>query len=186
MRRVVLCSGAIYYHLSNARRQRKIRDIALVRLEQLAPFPHDLLVEVQISDIIYKRILQSIFLVVVPLPTASNDYTCYAPALCLRQATWQVKIALHSNEGHLGLCQELRVFCCCALHLCEYHWAASICHKISLHCCRLSSNTRMGSMLRLYGHKRSPKIRCTPYLPHAHDTDSQAKYSHFLCLVGNK
>ena len=47
MRRVVLCSGPIYYHLSNARRQRKIRNIALVRLEQLAPFPHDLLVEVQ-------------------------------------------------------------------------------------------------------------------------------------------
>lgn len=45
MRRVVLCSGQIYYHLSNARRQRKIRDIALVRLEQLAPFPHDLLVQ---------------------------------------------------------------------------------------------------------------------------------------------
>ena len=48
MRRVVLCSGPIYYHLSNARRQRKIRNIALIRLEQLAPFPHDLLVEVQI------------------------------------------------------------------------------------------------------------------------------------------
>lgn len=46
MRRVVICSGAIYYHLNNARRQRKITDIALVRLEQLAPFPHDLLVEV--------------------------------------------------------------------------------------------------------------------------------------------
>lgn len=47
MKRVVLCSGAIYYHLSNARRQRKIRDIALVRLEQLAPFPHDLLIQVR-------------------------------------------------------------------------------------------------------------------------------------------
>ena len=46
MQRVVLCSGAIYYHLSNARRQRKIRNIALVRLEQLAPFPHDLLIQV--------------------------------------------------------------------------------------------------------------------------------------------
>ena len=45
MRRVVLCSGQIYYHLGNARRQRKIRNIALVRLEQLAPFPHDLLVQ---------------------------------------------------------------------------------------------------------------------------------------------
>ena len=47
MKRVVICSGAMYYHLGNARRQRKIRDIALVRLEQLAPFPHDLLVQVK-------------------------------------------------------------------------------------------------------------------------------------------
>lgn len=176
----MLCSGAIYYHLSNARRQRKIRDIALVRLEQLAPFPHDLLVEVQISDIIYKRTLQSIFLVVVPLPTASNDYMCYAPD------TWQVKIALHSNEGHLGLCQEQSRLWCCAPYLCECHWTALICHKLFLHCCRLSSNTRMGSMLRWYGHKRSLKIRCTSSLPYAHDSDRMAKYSQFLCLVGNK
>ena len=46
MRRVVLCSGAIYYQLSAARRSRRISDIALVRLEQLSPFPHDLLLKV--------------------------------------------------------------------------------------------------------------------------------------------
>uniref|UniRef100_A0A061RGW0 2-oxoglutarate dehydrogenase E1 component n=1 Tax=Tetraselmis sp. GSL018 TaxID=582737 RepID=A0A061RGW0_9CHLO len=46
VRRVILCSGAIYYKLSQARRSRRIRDIVLVRLEQIAPFPHDLLTRV--------------------------------------------------------------------------------------------------------------------------------------------
>lgn len=43
IRRVVVCSGQVYYFLSRQRRARRIRDIALVRLEQLAPFPHDIL-----------------------------------------------------------------------------------------------------------------------------------------------
>ena len=43
IRRVVLCAGQVYYHLSAARRARRIRDIVLVRLEQIAPFPSDLM-----------------------------------------------------------------------------------------------------------------------------------------------
>jgi 2-oxoglutarate dehydrogenase E1 component len=37
--RVVLCSGKVYYDLRHARRERKIRDVAIVRIEQLHPFP---------------------------------------------------------------------------------------------------------------------------------------------------
>lgn len=44
--RVILCSGQIYYHLSNARRARRIANIVLVRLEQIAPFPHDIVLRV--------------------------------------------------------------------------------------------------------------------------------------------
>ena len=44
-RRVVLCSGKIFYALSHARASRKMDDVALVRLEQLHPFPHDALAE---------------------------------------------------------------------------------------------------------------------------------------------
>jgi 2-oxoglutarate dehydrogenase E1 component len=39
VRRVVLCSGKVYFDLLKARRERKIKDVALVRLEQLHPFP---------------------------------------------------------------------------------------------------------------------------------------------------
>jgi 2-oxoglutarate dehydrogenase E1 component len=40
VKRVVLCSGKVYYDLAAERDKRGIRHIALVRLEQLYPFPH--------------------------------------------------------------------------------------------------------------------------------------------------
>lgn len=39
VKRVVLCSGKVYYHLLEQRQERSIKDVALVRLEQLYPFP---------------------------------------------------------------------------------------------------------------------------------------------------
>jgi 2-oxoglutarate dehydrogenase E1 component len=39
VRKVVICSGKIYYELLEAREAAKINDVALVRLEQLYPFP---------------------------------------------------------------------------------------------------------------------------------------------------
>ena len=39
VRRVVLCSGKVYFDLLKARREGKIDDVAILRLEQLAPFP---------------------------------------------------------------------------------------------------------------------------------------------------
>ena len=39
VRRVVLCSGKVYYDLLQARRDAGIEDVAIVRMEQLYPFP---------------------------------------------------------------------------------------------------------------------------------------------------
>lgn len=41
IRKVVLCSGKVYYELLEAREVRQIKDVALVRLEQLYPFPQE-------------------------------------------------------------------------------------------------------------------------------------------------
>jgi len=39
VKRVVLCTGKVYYDLLAERREREIKDVAIVRIEQLYPFP---------------------------------------------------------------------------------------------------------------------------------------------------
>ena len=40
VKRILVCSGKIYYELVNARKERKAADVAILRIEQLYPFPH--------------------------------------------------------------------------------------------------------------------------------------------------
>lgn len=40
VKRVLLCSGRVYYDLLEYREEQKIKDVAILRLEQIAPFPH--------------------------------------------------------------------------------------------------------------------------------------------------
>lgn len=45
MRKVLFCSGKIYYELLQERRQRGLDDVALIRVEQLTPFPFDMVAD---------------------------------------------------------------------------------------------------------------------------------------------
>jgi len=45
IRKVIYCSGQVYYHLLEERKLRNIKDIAIIRLEQIAPFPWDSVVK---------------------------------------------------------------------------------------------------------------------------------------------
>jgi len=42
VKKVLLCSGKVYYDLAIARELRGIKDVAIVRLEQLFPYNHEL------------------------------------------------------------------------------------------------------------------------------------------------
>ncbi|GMG87338.1 2-oxoglutarate dehydrogenase E1 component [Biformimicrobium ophioploci] len=46
VKRLVLCSGKVYYHLLEARMEREQDDVAFVRIEQLYPFPDERFAEV--------------------------------------------------------------------------------------------------------------------------------------------
>ncbi len=46
VKRVVMCSGKVYYELRKKRREEGLKDVAIIRLEQLYPFPEDMLYEV--------------------------------------------------------------------------------------------------------------------------------------------
>ena len=43
--RIIMCSGKVYYDLIDRRRQEEMENVAIIRIEQLYPFPHDRLVE---------------------------------------------------------------------------------------------------------------------------------------------
>jgi len=58
VRKVILCSGKVYYDLLEARRKKEIDDIAIFRIEQLYPFPEKVLTKLlksykNVKDIVW-------------------------------------------------------------------------------------------------------------------------------------
>ena len=45
VRRLIICSGQVYQQLLKEREDRKCDDIAIARLEQISPFPYDLVLK---------------------------------------------------------------------------------------------------------------------------------------------
>lgn len=43
--RLIFCSGQVYYQLAKARKQNSLSNVAIVRVEQISPFPYDLAAE---------------------------------------------------------------------------------------------------------------------------------------------
>ena len=46
IKKLVLCSGKLYYELINYRQKNKIKNVAIVRIEQLYPLPHKQIIEI--------------------------------------------------------------------------------------------------------------------------------------------
>lgn len=53
IRKVIFCSGKVYYDLIATREKKEIKDIAICRVEQLAPFPFD-----RVSCIVFQRYIR--------------------------------------------------------------------------------------------------------------------------------
>jgi 2-oxoglutarate dehydrogenase E1 component len=47
VRRLIFCTGKVYYDLAAFREQHKIKDVAIARVEQISPFPFDKVAEEQ-------------------------------------------------------------------------------------------------------------------------------------------
>mmetsp|Transcript_1217 Transcript_1217/g.1983 ORF Transcript_1217/g.1983 Transcript_1217/m.1983 type:complete len:1018 (+) Transcript_1217:119-3172(+) len=45
VRRLIFCTGKVYYDLINTRTEKNVQDVAIVRIEQIAPFPFDRVAE---------------------------------------------------------------------------------------------------------------------------------------------
>jgi 2-oxoglutarate dehydrogenase E1 component len=57
VRKVIICCGKVYYDLLAKRRERDQQDIAIIRLEQLYPFPHTKLMDLLASYIKVKEVV---------------------------------------------------------------------------------------------------------------------------------
>ena len=86
--RVVMCSGKVYYDLLEKRRNEELDNVAIVRIEQLYPFPEDDLAEVLAP---YKQLKKVIWCQEEPM----NQGAWYCSQHHMRRVISQHKKDLH-------------------------------------------------------------------------------------------
>jgi len=97
VRRVILCSGKVYFDLVAERRKRKIDDIAILRIEQLYPFPFSRL-GVRLSQYPNAEIVWC------------QEETREHGRLALRRSPHRAGAGRPQRQGHAaGLCRTARI-----------------------------------------------------------------------------
>ncbi len=81
VRRVVICTGKVYFDLLEKRRQREITDVALLRVEQLHPFPYDRLTKLLFE---YQRVVDIVWCQEEPKNQGAWYQIRHALRRCLR------------------------------------------------------------------------------------------------------
>ncbi|MFT4614378.1 MAG: 2-oxoglutarate dehydrogenase E1 component [Bacteroidia bacterium] len=89
VQRVIFCSGKVFYDLRAARRERGLDHIAILRLEQLYPFPEDELLEILSTS--YPNIIDSIWCQEEPM----NQGAWYASQHHLRRVIHRHKVDVY-------------------------------------------------------------------------------------------
>jgi len=88
VQRVILCSGKVYYDLVGARRERELDNIAIIRMEQLYPFPEAELLEVLAA---YPNIVDAVWCQEEPM----NQGSWYASQHHMRRVIHRHKVDVY-------------------------------------------------------------------------------------------
>ncbi len=82
VRRVIICSGKLYWHIMHQRKNNELHDVTLVRIEQLSPFPYEALA----AEL--RRFISFLDVVTRPHYTFQLFLARYPRALASNQIVW--------------------------------------------------------------------------------------------------
>ena len=99
VKRVIACSGKVYYELLQKRRDEAIEDIAIIRIEQLYPFPYD---EFKAVLAVYSNAKELVWCQEEPKNQGAWFYTQHRLVKCLPNG-WNIEyVGRHSMAAPAG------------------------------------------------------------------------------------